>query len=90
MTGTSNRGLKRQERGPLVGAPLIGARGKRIGRVDAEFADYLLVRTRGLLPVDLYVPRPSVTETTHGVQVDCTPREAHRRWYRPLKRAPHD
>ena len=25
------------------------------------FADYLLVRTAGLLPVDLYVPRPEVT-----------------------------
>ena len=32
-----------------------------IGRVDAVFVDYLLVRTSGLLPVDLYVPRPEVT-----------------------------
>ena len=38
-------------------APLLGARGRRIGTVDAVFADYLLVRTASLLPVDLYVPR---------------------------------
>ena len=43
-----------------VGAALRGTRGRRIGTVDAVFADYLLVRTRGLLPVDLYVPRTEV------------------------------
>ena len=44
------------------GAILRGARNARIGTVDAVFADYLLVRTAGLLPVDLYVPRTAVTE----------------------------
>ena len=43
-----------------VGAQLRGPSGGRIGRVDAVFADYLLVRTTGLLPVDLYVPRNEV------------------------------
>ena len=44
-----------------VGASLTGERGRRIGTVDAVFADYLLVRTSGLIPVDLYIPRPEVT-----------------------------
>ena len=50
-----------------TGATLRGARGRRIGTVDAVFADYLLVRTAGLLPVDLYVPRPGADGR---VQVD--------------------
>jgi hypothetical protein len=66
-----------------------GRRGRRIGTVDAVFADYLLVRTSSLLPVDLYVPRSAVS-TAEGVTVDCSPREAYERWHRPLKRAPHD
>ena len=70
------------------GVKLRGASGRTIGTVDAVFADYLLVRTRGLLPVDLYVPR---TELAGDAQprVDCNASEAYRRWHRPLKRAPH-
>ena len=78
--------------GIAVGAILRGRggrRGRRIGTVDAVFADYLLVRTASLLPVDLYVPRSQVS-ASDGLTVDCTPREAYERWHRPLKRAPHD
>jgi hypothetical protein len=75
---------------PRVGAALRGAAGRRIGTVDAVFADYLLVRTAGLLPVDLYVPRPDVSAEGAVLVVDCGPDEAYARWHRPLKRAPHD
>ena len=72
------------------GTTLRGARGARIGTVDAVFADYLLVRTVGLLPVDLYVPRPAVATEDGRLTVDCGRDEAYERWHRPLKRAPHD
>lgn len=72
------------------GATLRGRRGARIGTVDAVFADYLLVRTAGLLPVDLYVPRPEVAGEDGRLTVDCGRDEAYARWHRPLKRAPHD
>jgi hypothetical protein len=72
-----------------VGAVLRGERGQRIGRVDAVFADYLLVRTAGLLPVDLYVPRPDVASEGERLSVPVGQAEAYRRWHRPLKRAPH-
>ena len=74
---------------PRVGASLLGRRGRRIGRVDAVFADYLLVRTAGLVPVDLYVPRPEVDASSERLSVDASPGEAYERWHRPLKRAPH-
>jgi hypothetical protein len=74
--------------GPAAGAALLGANG-RIGTVDAVFADYLLVRTRGLMPVDLYVPRSDVADADGRLRVDCDASEAYRRWHRPLKRAPH-
>jgi len=70
--------------------PLVGARGRRIGTIDAVFADYLLVRTAGLLPVDLYVPRSETTVEDGRVRVDVIAREAYARWHRPLKRAPHE
>lgn len=73
----------------LVGTAVIGSDGTRIGRVEAAFADYLLVRTPGLLPIDLYVPRPSLTQDPRGLRADCTAAEARRRWHRPLRRAPH-
>jgi len=73
-----------------LGTRLIGRRNARIGTVDAVFADYLLVRTGGLLPVDLYIPRPEVTVAPDRTQVDATPDEAYQRWHRPLRRAPHD
>ncbi len=76
--------------GATVGAALTGRNGRRIGTVDAVFADYLLVRTSGLIPVDLYVPRPEVSPRDGGVGVDCDADEAYERWHRPLKRAPHD
>ena len=74
---------------PLRGRSLYGPGRRRIGTVDAEFADYLLVRTAGLLPVDLYVPRPDVTTDGDRLTVDCGRDEAYERWHRPLKRAPH-
>lgn len=72
------------------GARLSGFNGERIGIVDAVFADYLLVRTGGLIPVDLYVPRREVSVAEDGPSVDATPSDAYQRWHRPLKRAPHD
>ena len=73
-----------------VGTRLFGAGGRRIGTVDAVFADYLLVRTTGLLPVDLYVPRNEVAVADGRLQVSVGRDEAYERWHRPLKRAPHD
>lgn len=73
----------------LRGKRLDGAGGRRIGIVDAVFADYLLVRTSGLLPVDLYVPRTDVRAAGERLGVDCGRSEAYARWHRPLKRAPH-
>jgi hypothetical protein len=78
-----------EDSAPRVGAVLRGTRGQRIGVVDAVFADYLLVRTTGLLPVDLYVPRPEVFADSGRLAVDCGRDEAYARWHRPLKRAPH-
>ncbi len=81
---------------PATGAPaqvravVHGRTGRRIGTVDAVFADYLLVRTAGLVPVDLYVPRPDVADDGGRLVVDATPDEAFERWHRPLKRSPHD
>jgi hypothetical protein len=75
---------------PRVGAVLRGASGRRIGTVDAVFADYLLVRTAGLLPVDLYVPRPQVAVDGDRLSVEVDPSEAYARWHRPLKTAPHE
>jgi hypothetical protein len=72
-----------------VGATLRGSGARRIGTVDAVFADYLLVRTAGLLPVDLYVPRPEVTAQGDRLVVAVGRDEAYARWHRPLKRAPH-
>ncbi|MEA2651538.1 MAG: hypothetical protein QOI85_1259 [Chloroflexota bacterium] len=73
-----------------TGARLLGRGSARIGTVDAVFADYLLVRTAGLLPVDLYVPRAAVTVGPLGPHVDAGRDEAYQRWHRPLKQAPHD
>lgn len=73
-----------------VGTRLVGRDGRRIGTVDGVFADYLLVRTSSLLPIDLYVPRPEVAGDGDSLRVEATPREAYERWHRPLKQAPHD
>ena len=72
-----------------VGTALLGVRGRRIGTVDAVFADYLLVRTASLLPVDLYVPRTETALEDGRLRVTVGRREAYERWHRPLKRAPH-
>lgn len=79
-----------ESEGISVGSVLRGRGGRRIGSVDAVFVDYLLVRTAGLLPIDLYVPRSELSREGRALQVDCSPREAYRRWHRPLKRAPHE
>jgi hypothetical protein len=73
-----------------VGWPVIGRGQKRIGRVEAVFADYLLVRTAGLLPVDLYLPVDAITVADGRVGVDASPSQAYERWHRPLRRVPHD
>ena len=76
---------------PRRGQKLLAADGKRIGTVDAVFADYLLVRTSGLLPVDLYVPRNEVTaDAKDRLTVAKSSHDAYHAWHRPLKRAPHD
>ena len=79
-----------------VGAPVqrgwqaFGSEGQLIGRVDAVFADYLLVRTTGLLPVDLYVPMDALVGASNGrVILRSRAHAAYERWHRPLKRAPH-
>ena len=71
------------------GELLRGARGRRIGRVDAVFADYLLVRSGWILPVDLYVPRDVVNRTDGKLRVELDRHAAYDAWHRPLKRAPH-
>jgi hypothetical protein len=73
-----------------VGWPVIGGGKKRIGRVEAVFADYLLVRTAGLLPVDLYLPVDAISIADERVEVDASPAEAYKRWHRPLRRVAHD
>ena len=73
------------------GQTLRGPGRRRLGTVDAVFADYLLVRTAGLLPVDLYVPRSEITVDETGTpSVGLSAREAYAAWHRPLRRAPHD
>jgi hypothetical protein len=71
------------------GETLRGARGRRIGRVDAVFADYLLVRSGRILPVDLYVPRDAISRQDGRLRVELDRRAAYQAWHRPLKRAPH-
>jgi hypothetical protein len=73
-----------------VGQPVIGRAGARIGRVDAVFVDYLLVRSAGLLPVDLYVPRSAIAVQDDAVRVETDASEAYARWHRPLRRVDHD
>lgn len=76
--------------GPHTGMRLDGSSGRRIGTVDAVFADYLLVRTASIVPVDLYVPRTEVAVDGNRARVEVGRKEAHARWHRPLKRAPHE
>ena len=73
------------------GDSLYGPRGRfPIGRVDAVFADYLLVRAGLILPVDLYVPRNAITRQDGRLRAELSRRAAYEAWHRPLKRAPHD
>jgi hypothetical protein len=70
---------------------VFGSDGHLIGQVDAVFADYLLVRTGGLLPVDLYVPVSAILAgRDQRISVRSNGADAYERWHRPLKRAPHD
>ena len=74
-----------------VGDRLVDPRDRVIGHVDAAFVDYLLVRTRGILPVDLYVPRSDVEPLDGGrLRVNMNATQAYEAWHRPLKKAPHD
>jgi hypothetical protein len=76
-----------------IGAHVSDAAGRRIGTVDAVFVDYLLVRTTGRLPVDLYVPvtevQPAADEASLVVSAEDAA-AAYVQWHRPLKRAPHN
>jgi hypothetical protein len=84
---TDAQALHEAKPGDLV----VGDRGRTIGRVDAVFADYLLIRTRSILPVDLYVPRDAISVDGRGrLAVELTRRAAYDAWHRPLKRAPHE
>ena len=79
--------------GPERGWRVVDAEWRPIGTVDAVFADYLLVRTRGLLPVDLYVPRTALVASGEPGTAKVTApdaRAAYEAWHRPLKQAPHD
>lgn len=70
---------------------MIGTHGRRLGTVDAIFADYLLVRTAGLVPVDLYLPIEAGTFDGRGhVVVEADADEAYARWHRPLRSVTHD
>jgi hypothetical protein len=82
--------MSASETGVQVGWRVLDPDGQPIGRVDAVFVDYLLVRTRGLLPVDLYIPSNAITRREgEAVVVDGRVEEARMRWGRPLRRAPH-
>ncbi len=73
------------------GAALLDADARRIGTVDAVFVDYLLVRTRGLPPVDLYIPTAELeVQAADRVMTRVTRGEAYERWHRPLKSVAHD
>ena len=86
MTELGERGREAVTRGWRA----FGSEGRLIGQVDAVFADYLLVRTSGLLPVDLYVPNDAILGASRGrVILRALASEAYGRWHRPLKRAPH-
>ncbi|MEO7334874.1 MAG: hypothetical protein ABIZ71_13190 [Gemmatimonadales bacterium] len=73
-----------------LGQSLRGTDGRRIGRVEGIFADYLLVRTASLLPVDLYVPRADVEALEGELRVSVDRAGAYESWHRPLKRTSHD
>jgi len=75
---------------PRVGDRVVDPAGRAMGRIDAVFADYALIRTRAVLPVDLYVPLPDLSRLAEGgVSIGVDRQEAYRRWHRPLRRAPH-
>jgi hypothetical protein len=77
----------------MVGWRVVDAEWRHIGTVDAVFADYLLVRTKGLLPVDLYVPRTALVASEEPGTAKVTATDAgaaYHAWHRPLKEAPHD
>lgn len=75
---------------PKSGDRLIGLRGRTIGRIDAVFVDYLLVRSGWLLPVDLYVPRDAISTGDDGrLRVELDRAAAYAAWHRPLRKAPH-
>ena len=75
----------------MVGAAVIGRHGRRLGSVDAVFVDYLLVRTAGLVPVDLYLPIEAASVESDGrLLVAADADEAYARWHRPLRSVAHD
>ena len=86
MSGENVRRVPTSE----VGWEVFSRDGHLVGRVEAVFADYLLVRTASLLPVDLYVPSDGIVAAADGrVLVTAEGSQAYERWHRPLKSAPH-
>ena len=74
-----------------VGAQVFASSGRRIGTVDAVFVDYLLVRTVGAVPVDLYLPTAAArVESPRQIQIEVDATEAYQRWHRPLRAVTHD
>jgi hypothetical protein len=74
-----------------VGAQVFGSGGRRIGTVDAVFVDYLLVRTAGAVPVDLYLPTEAArVESPRRIQIEVDATQAYERWHRPLRAVAHD
>jgi hypothetical protein len=72
------------------GWQVFASDGHLLGQVDAVFADYLLVRTAGLLPVDLYVPTAAILGARdRRLSVQAPAHRAYDLWHRPLKSAPH-
>ena len=72
------------------GYSVVDRDGAEIGRVDAVFADYLLVRS-GFPPVDVHVPTASLTSVAvETVGIDASADDVRAGiWDRPPVR-PHD
>ncbi|HET8571145.1 MAG TPA: hypothetical protein VFN14_04585 [Candidatus Limnocylindria bacterium] len=88
----NDSGIETAERPQVeLGARVDGTDNTRIGVVDAVFVDYLLVRTAGLPPVDLYVPTADIQiDDPRRIRVEASRGEAYERWHRPLKSVAHD
>ena len=83
------RGVTESIEPPSASVPrCMGAGRRRIGTVDAVFADYLLVRTRGLLPDRPVCAAAGDRDGRRPTDRGGDAGQAYERWHRPLKRAP--